>query len=133
MANFLENYFQKLIKLPLLFHSVTEEEIRRGVITAPDVEKHCLWFKRTITNLRQHTDKPKAGSFIDKTWGNPPSIDEEAQKLLTHFREEEIPQVLPETNIKKVRADCSHGFDAVVIVLLVVVFAIKLFVGCYCW
>lgn len=70
-----------------------------------------MWFRRTITNLQQNSDKPKAGSFMDKTWGNPPSVDQEAQTFLNDFKEKEIPKKLPNTNIKNVRVAVDKSCD----------------------
>lgn len=77
---------------------MTEEEIRRGIIDSPSPAKHCFWFKRVITDLRNNVHKPKASKFIDKTQ-DAANIDETAQVLLNSLQEEEIPQVLPANNV----------------------------------
>lgn len=78
---------------------VTEDEIRRGIINASSPSNHCFWFKRVITDLHANIENKNAGKFIDKTWGAKSSVDETAQKLLNAFREKDIPQALPSTNI----------------------------------
>lgn len=92
---------------------MTEEEIRRGIINSPSPTKHCFWFKRVITDLRENTHKPKASKFIDKTQ-DASNIDETAQVLLNSLQEEEIPQVLPSNNV--IQYDISwtdNGVDPV--------------------
>ena len=79
---------------------VTEDEIRRGIITVSTPEKHCFWFKRVITDLIQNAEDRNAGKFVDKTYGVEHSaIDESAQNLLTSLREKELPTALPATNV----------------------------------
>ena len=80
---------------------VTEDEIRRGIINAPNPSKHCFWFKRVISDLHENIESKNAGKFIDKTWGGNSSVDDTAQKLLNVLRENDIPQVLPSANIVK--------------------------------
>ena len=92
---------------------MTEEEIRRGIINSPSPSKHCFWFKRVITDLRENTHKPKASKFIDKIQ-DASNIDEAAQVLLNSLQEEEIPQVLPSNNV--IQYDISwtdNGVDPV--------------------
>ena len=86
---------------PFVLFLVTEDEIRRGIISAPNPSKHCFWFKRVISDLHQNIESKNAGKFIDKTWGVNSSIDDTAQKLLNVLRENDIPQVLPSANIVK--------------------------------
>lgn len=78
---------------------VTEDEIRRGVINATDKDKHCFWFKRVITDINDHIGDSNAGKFVDKTWGNPSSVDEPAQQLLNNLREKDLPEALPSNNV----------------------------------
>ena len=82
----------------LFFYLVTEEEIRRGIISSSSPAKHCFWFKRVITDLKSNVHKPKASKFIDKTQ-DASNIDETAQGLLNSLQDEEIPQVLPANNV----------------------------------
>ncbi|XP_068719523.1 NACHT domain- and WD repeat-containing protein 1-like [Montipora capricornis] len=92
--------------------SVTEDEIRRGIINAACPSKHCFWFKRVISDLVENIDGNDAGKFIDKTWGANPSIDETAQKLLNNLREKDLPQSLPSENIITYEVNWSeNGVD----------------------
>ena len=78
---------------------MTEDEIRRGIITATAPEKHCFWFKRVITDLFQNVENRNAGKFLDKTYGGDSAVDESAQKLLSSLREKELPAVLSTKNV----------------------------------
>ena len=92
-----------------MFALVTEDEIRRGVITAVSPDKHCFWFKRVITDI--NIGEKKAGLFVDKPWGSD-TADEEAQTYLTNLREIDLPNVLPETNINVYNVKwSSQGID----------------------
>ena len=80
---------------------MTEDEIRRGILTAAVPEKHCFWFKRVITDLIRNANNRNAGKFVDKPYGTDDSaIDESAQKLLNSLREKDLPAVLPTKNVK---------------------------------
>ena len=79
--------------------TVTEDEIRRGIINASSPSKHCFWFKRVISDLGANIDSRNAGKFIDKTWGANASVDQTAQKLLNTLREKDLPRALPSANI----------------------------------
>ncbi|XP_015761026.1 PREDICTED: uncharacterized protein LOC107340178 [Acropora digitifera] len=84
----------------LKYHmSVTEDEIRRGIIAVSSPENHCFWFKRVITDLIQNTDDRNAGKFVDKMYGETNSLDESAQNLLSNLREKDLPTALPATNV----------------------------------
>lgn len=79
---------------------VTEDEIRRGIVTVSTPEKHCFWFKRVITDLIQNADDREARKFVDKSYDNTHSvIDESAQNLLTRLREKDLPAALPASNV----------------------------------
>lgn len=79
---------------------MTEDEIRRGIITVSTPQKHCFWFKRVITDLIKNADDRNAGKFVDKTYGTDhSSIDESAQHLLSSLREKVLPTALPATNV----------------------------------
>lgn len=83
-----------------LFRLVTEDEIRRGIITVSTPEKHCFWFKRVITDLIQNANDRNAAKFVDKTYGAEHSvIDESARGLLARLRESELPTALAEKNV----------------------------------
>ena len=83
----------------LLCSLVTEDEIRRGIISVSNPAKHCFWFKRVISDLHKNIESKNAGKFIDKTWGANSSVDDAAQKFLNVLREKDIPLALPSTNI----------------------------------
>ena len=44
---------------------VTESEIRHGVMSVDNPEKHCLWISRNIRDLENHLQDKNAQSFID--------------------------------------------------------------------
>ena len=94
-------------------HLVTENEIRCGIMTALTPEKHCFWFKRTITDLNENSHKPNAGKFLDKCYGdNDSTIDEPAQNLLNTLREQELPKALPHSNVIQYNVSWSNeGID----------------------
>ena len=80
--------------------AVTEDEIRRGIITVSSPENHCFWFKRVITNLMENADDRNAGKFVDKNYGAASlSFDEPAQNLLTSLKEKELSTALPATSV----------------------------------
>ncbi|XP_068701494.1 protein qui-1-like [Montipora foliosa] len=81
------------------YMSVTEDEIRRGIIDAIDQEKHCFWFKRVITDINDNMGDSNTGKFVDKTWGSPSSVDEPALQLLHKLKEEDLPVALPSNSV----------------------------------
>ncbi|XP_022788384.1 NACHT domain- and WD repeat-containing protein 1-like [Stylophora pistillata] len=81
------------------YMSVTEDEIRRGIINATGKDNHCFWFRRVITDISDFVTDPNTGKFVDKRWGNPSSVDESAQTLLEELREKDLPEVLSKNNI----------------------------------
>ena len=94
-----------------VYFLVTEDEIRRGVITANSPDKHCFWFNKVIPDLKQNIADKKAASFIDKVWGKN-DVDEEAQHYLNTLREVDLPNVLPEENINVYNVKwSSQGID----------------------
>ena len=62
-----------------IFLSVTEDEVRRGIFDVQEKNKHCFWFKRNITDIKENINKTKARFFIDKTSNG---LDEDALSLL---------------------------------------------------
>jgi len=103
-------YIQRAISLfTLTFISVTEREVRRGIINANDTEKHCLAYIRHI----QHMDLSAVNSvrnFVDMI-GN--VVDTEADSLLSILREELLPAKLIDSNIARFIVDWSgdQGLD----------------------
>ena len=80
----------------LIFFTVTEREVIRGILKAPNVEDHCLAYVREISNINV-TLLRFASKFIDFAARN---VDNEAQKLLKALREK-LPKKLPECNIAR--------------------------------
>ncbi len=78
---------------------MTEDEIRRGIINATEQDRHCFWFKRVITDIDDKIEDSNTGKFIDKTWGNPSSVDKPAQQLLNELREKDLPESLSSKNV----------------------------------
>ena len=78
---------------------MTEDEIRRGIINAIGQDKRCFWFKRVITDISDNIGDSNVAKFVDKTWGNPSTVDEPAQQLLNKLREKDLPEALPSNNI----------------------------------
>lgn len=91
--------FTSVLKFFFFFNLVTEDEIRRGIIKANEQDKHCFWFKRVITDINDNIADSNTGKFIDKTWGNPSSVDESAQQLLNKLREKDLPEALTNSNV----------------------------------
>eukprot|EP00045_Choanoeca_perplexa_P017000 m.237909 g.237909 ORF g.237909 m.237909 type:complete len:2231 (+) comp17421_c0_seq1:1346-8038(+) len=77
--------------------SVTEEEIRRGILHVPKDERweKCYWFKRNIVDLDSavKSGDKVSGKFTDLTWGKP-ERDPEAAALLEKLRGAELRQSL---------------------------------------
>ena len=79
----------------VVYVSVTEEEIRKGLIEETDNRNRCLVFRRTIKDINMKHEK--AWRFIDQNEDG--TIDSEAQELLNKLRDEEIPNSLTKENI----------------------------------
>ncbi|XP_032238906.2 NACHT domain- and WD repeat-containing protein 1 [Nematostella vectensis] len=78
--------------------SVTEEEVRAGVLESTHPDKQCFWFKRVINDLRENSTKPKAPLYIDQNRMDQ-AIDEVAQNLLEVLKQDEIATRLPRDNV----------------------------------
>lgn len=88
---------------------VIDQEIRQGILNSPDPNTECLWFKRTITDLKDNVTNDKSDKFIDikgirksKRKGeriNPSEIDKVAQSLLKNLKEKKISKVLDKSNV----------------------------------
>eukprot|EP00794_Sanderia_malayensis_P011746 gene11746-12966_t len=76
--------------------SVTDDEIRRGIINAKQPNKHCYWFKRNIVDLKENLDKSKARMFIDKTSNG---LDDEAVSLLESLKSDGMLKVLSKDSV----------------------------------
>lgn len=87
-------------KVHKYFMSVTESEIRRGVLCEPFPEEHCFWISRNIPDLRDHLYDENAPGFIDINF-NTREIDSDAQELLQRLKDDVVVKVLPSSNIRK--------------------------------
>ena len=69
-------------------HIVLEDEIVQGVFYSPgDPNKHCVWFKRTFTDLYAvNIRDPARKVFLDILW-NSLELDSDAMKSLNHLKE----------------------------------------------
>ncbi|XP_071805182.1 NACHT domain- and WD repeat-containing protein 1-like isoform X2 [Asterias amurensis] len=77
--------------------SVTQDEVQHGILNAPsDQKEHCLCFVRKFSDLETKGEVREASSFIDIQSGK---VDTDAQALLSNLRDNEVPRVLPSTNI----------------------------------
>ncbi|XP_050388645.1 NACHT and WD repeat domain-containing protein 2 [Patella vulgata] len=90
------------------FMSVTEREIVRGCLKAPDPEDHCLAYIRDISNINV-TLLRLAGKFVDFAARN---LDGEAQKFLKSLRDDKIPKRLPPSNVARFTVEWS-GKDGI--------------------
>ena len=88
--------------------TVTEDEVRRGILNVKDQRKHCYWFKRRITDLEDHLDKAKSRFFIDKAGK---CLDEDAVALLSDLKSR-VETVLDGGNINNYDIKW-HGEDGV--------------------
>ncbi|XP_064636934.1 NACHT domain- and WD repeat-containing protein 1-like isoform X2 [Lineus longissimus] len=80
------------VKKHMFYMSVTEDEITHGILNATNPDKHCHWFRRTITDMLDKTSAKKAFRFMDMSKGK---VDEEAKKLLSRLKNDLIPAKLP--------------------------------------
>lgn len=79
------------------------------MLKSADPNTECLWFKRTITDLKENITNDKSDKFIDikgirksKRKGeriNPSEIDKVAQSLLKNLKEKKISKVLDKSNV----------------------------------
>ena len=81
------------------FMSVTEDEVRNGVIAQRDVNAHALCFVRIIDDMHEHLSASKAWRFIDVR--APGLLDDDAQKQLQQLRDELVPAHLQKENIHR--------------------------------
>ena len=65
---------------------MTEREVRRGLVNAKDIEKHCLAYTRNIENINLSAIR-YARNYIDMIGRD---VDEEAQILLSTLRDEKV-------------------------------------------
>ncbi|XP_068711765.1 NACHT domain- and WD repeat-containing protein 1-like isoform X2 [Montipora foliosa] len=85
-------------KLRKYFMSVTESEIRHGVMSVDNPEKHCLWISRNIRDLENHLQDKNAQSFIDINCSTR-VIDLDAKDLLLKLKDV-VMKTLPSSCIR---------------------------------
>ncbi len=74
--------------------SVTEREVRKGIINADGVKEHCMAYVRMINNMNLALIR-FARNFIDMAARD---VDHEAQKLLGTLRDDKLVSKLPPEN-----------------------------------
>ncbi|XP_032230657.2 protein qui-1 isoform X5 [Nematostella vectensis] len=80
------------------FMSVTESEIRQGILASADPARECCWFSRNIRDLEKHVADGRAHLFIDTTREG--DVDLEAQRLLGNLKKDLLHCYLPLDNVK---------------------------------
>ena len=90
------------------FFTVTEDEVRRGIMDVKDKKKHCFWFRRRITDIENQLDKNKSRFFIDKIGK---CLDEDAVSLLDDLRQK-VQTVLTDENVRQYAVKW-HGEDGI--------------------
>ncbi|XP_064619858.1 NACHT and WD repeat domain-containing protein 2-like [Lineus longissimus] len=80
------------------FISVTEQEIKVGILEQSDPKSHCFCLIRNLPDIITHLKHPKAHRYIDMKPGEY-HRDVEAQKLLISLRDQKISEKLPPENI----------------------------------
>ena len=90
---------------------VTEDEIQHGIIKAKDPALHTYWFRRNITDLKEHIADPVARNFIDKLGAE--NLDGEAVSFTEDLKTTKIPSVLPDVNVNNydITWSAEHGVD----------------------
>ncbi|KAK2159955.1 hypothetical protein LSH36_143g06023 [Paralvinella palmiformis] len=79
------------------FMSVTEREIRHGIINVDNTKDHCLAYLRQISNVNM-TALRYARNFVDVIGRE---VDKEAERFLSILRDEHLPGKLPPNNIAR--------------------------------
>eukprot|EP00095_Tigriopus_kingsejongensis_P001882 maker-scaffold70_size417918-snap-gene-3.18 protein:Tk01882 transcript:maker-scaffold70_size417918-snap-gene-3.18-mRNA-1 annotation:"leucine-rich repeat and wd repeat-containing protein kiaa1239-like" len=74
--------------------AVTEREVINGCLSVTEVKDHIIIYTRIINNINLQNLK-RASAFIDI---NDRKVDQEAVKLLAHYRDELLPQKMKENN-----------------------------------
>ena len=105
------HYYMAVFISPFV-SSVTEDEITRGILTADAPEKHCHWFRRTITDILDNTSATKAPRFMDVSRGK---VDKEAKQLLDRLKyvlQVDLFYNIWHSSIKKqLTSSWTHQFD----------------------
>ena len=94
-----------------VLYLVTEDEIQRGIINAKDPKTQSYWFRRTITDLKEHIFDRAARNFIDKLGAE--NLDDEAVGFTEALKTTKIPSVLPAENVNcyDIQWAAEHGVD----------------------
>ena len=79
--------------------SVTELEVLKGVIEADFPEKAAFMIKRSILNMEEKCEEEGAGKYIDIDWSSK-IVNQESRKRLLLLKNEKVPKVLNDQNIK---------------------------------
>ena len=74
--------------------AVTEREVINGCLSVENVKDHVIIYTRIINNINLQNLK-RASAFIDI---NDRKVDQEAIKLLAHYRDELLPQKMKSNN-----------------------------------
>ena len=82
------------------FMSVTEDEVRNGVMAQRDVNAHALCFVRIITAMHEHLSATRAWRYIDVT-ADKAQLDDDAQAHLQQLRDKLVPEHLQSQNIHR--------------------------------
>lgn len=101
------SFFLFLSSFELKYILVTEKEIINGILNSKDANERTLCFLREIVDIRDHLSDDKASKYIDMTSSSPPTIDEEAEKLLDRLKNNRIPATLKASNIFKYKVNWS--------------------------
>ena len=87
----------------MIFHTVTEREVRRGIQTVSQSRDHCVAYVRHIENMNLSASK-SAQLFVDvapaSSAGGRLEVDPEAGRLLYKLREVLLPSRLASSNIR---------------------------------
>lgn len=88
-----------------IYYTVTEEEIRKGLVNEPKRTDRCLVFMRELENINMKHEK--AERFVEKTENH--EINTEVDLLLTKLKTELIPSHLPADNIYNFKTQWSDN------------------------
>ena len=89
--------------------TVTEDEIQNGIFNDIAPNSHCLCYIREISNLQDNIPEAITSRYIDSDPEKPTQVDSSAQFLLQQLKEEKIPSVLAQSNIKKIDVPWTKG------------------------
>ena len=79
--------------------SVTELEVLKGLIEADFPEKKGFMIDRRIERMEEKVDESGASKFIDIDWTSK-KVNEESRKRLLMLKDEKVPKVLGDSQIK---------------------------------